>query len=80
MNEEFKIITYAMLLSWFSCPDGLDHSKQGSQFRTVPTGTAEIYLIGRSTGIETPLFRTTQNTRYTGEYQTYRPENKNRPI
>ena len=44
---------------------GLDQSvywNQGCQFRTVPAGTAEIFLAGAWTGIETRLIRTVLNT------------------
>ena len=36
---------------------------QGSQFRTVPAGTAGIYHTGQCIGIDTPLFRTRKKNR-----------------
>ena len=41
---------------------------QGSQFRTVPTGTAGIYHTDKQSGTYNPLFRIGKNTGHTGQF------------
>ena len=47
----------------------LMHFSQGSQFHTVPAGTARIYRTDKQTGTYNPLFRTGKNTVRTGQFR-----------
>ena len=65
-NDALKDQTIKIMIFSLICKM-IKHSLfQGSQFRTVPAGTAGIYHSSQFTSTDNPLFRTGKNTSCTG--------------
>ena len=66
-NDALKDQTIKIMIFSLICKM-IKHSLfQGSQFRTVPAGTASIYRSGQCTGTDNPLIS------YREKYRSYRP-------